>query len=33
MNEHNQTMMQRQMDSFPVLPVTVAQILRVTGDP
>lgn len=33
MNEHNETMMQRQMDSFPVLPVTVAQILRVTGDP
>ena len=33
MNEHNQTMMQRQMDSFPVLPVTVAQILRDTGAP
>jgi putative nucleotidyltransferase with HDIG domain len=33
MNEHNETLMQRQMDSFPVLPATVAQILRVTGDP
>ena len=33
MNEYSETVMQRQMDSFPVLPATVAQILRVTGDP
>ena len=33
MNEYTESVMQRQMDSFPVLPATVAQILRVTGDP
>ena len=33
MNAYTESVMQRQMDSFPVLPATVAQILRVTGDP